>query len=263
MSGPTKKENAKINGKQTDDDIRKCGVIMPISNTHGYPNGHWAEVLAILKDVIERCGLQPNLVSDAEGAGIIHNRIVKNLSENPIVICDVSSKNPNVMFELGLRLALDKAVIIVKDNETDYSFDTSPIEHIGYPKDLRHSMIEVFKKTLEAKIKGTIEESGKEGYSPFLKHFNYTKPKIEGAEDLSLLQYIEKQFDAFNQRLDNLQSSQSGSGGTHFDFKSYPFEPEQPSFRVLTNPSFLDTESENTDMSSEIAKFIYQRKKKS
>jgi len=32
------------------------------------------------------------------------------------------------MFELGLRLAFDKPAIIVKDDNTSYSFDTAPIE---------------------------------------------------------------------------------------------------------------------------------------
>jgi hypothetical protein len=34
-------------------------------------------------------------------------------------------KNPNVMFELGMRLAFDKPAIIIKDNRTNYSFDTA------------------------------------------------------------------------------------------------------------------------------------------
>jgi hypothetical protein len=54
----------------------------------------------------------------------------------------VSGKNPNVMFELGIRLAFDKATIIIKDDKTDYSFDTSVIQHIPYPRDLRHNQIE-------------------------------------------------------------------------------------------------------------------------
>lgn len=73
--------------------------------------------------------------------------------ENPIVVCDVSGKNPNVMFELGIRLAFDKPTIIIKDDKTSYSFDTSPIEHLEYPRDLRYNRIEDFKSKLTDKIK--------------------------------------------------------------------------------------------------------------
>ena len=75
-----------------------CGIIMPISSIGKYTETHWAEVKAILDEVILDAGFAPNLVSDANDVGIIHNRIVSNIVENPILICDVSGKNPNVMF---------------------------------------------------------------------------------------------------------------------------------------------------------------------
>ena len=58
-----------------------------------------------------------------------------------MVVVDVSWKNPNVMFELGLRLAFDRPTIVVKDIETDYAFDTSPIVHVLYPRSLRYQPI--------------------------------------------------------------------------------------------------------------------------
>jgi hypothetical protein len=64
---------------------------------------------------------------------VTQKRIVQNIYDNEMVICDVSAKNPNVMFELGMRLAFDKPAIIIKDDKTNYSFDTAPIEHLEYP----------------------------------------------------------------------------------------------------------------------------------
>jgi hypothetical protein len=107
-----------------------CGIVMPISALDGCAEGHWSDVHEILDEAIEDAGFEGNLVSDADESGIIQKRIIQNLYENPIVVCDVSGKNPNVMFELGLRLAFDKPVIIVKDDKTTYSFDTAPIEHV-------------------------------------------------------------------------------------------------------------------------------------
>lgn len=72
----------------------------------------------VISEAITDAGLHPSLVSDASDVGIIQKRIIENLYFNPIVVCDVSGKNPNVMFELGLRLAFDKPTIIVKDNRT-------------------------------------------------------------------------------------------------------------------------------------------------
>jgi hypothetical protein len=110
-----------------DEEKKTCGLIMPISTIDGLSEAHWAEVLAVISDAIEKGGFIPNLVSNADDVGIIQKRIIQNLYDNPIVVCDVSGKNPNVMFELGMRLAFDRPTIIVKDDKTSYSFDTAPI----------------------------------------------------------------------------------------------------------------------------------------
>jgi hypothetical protein len=136
-----------------------CGIVMPISLIDGCAEAHWAEVLDIVRTAAENAGFDANLVSSADDVGIIQKRIIQNLYENPIVVCDVSARNPNVMFELGLRLAFDKPAIIIKDDKTGYNFDTSPIEHLEYPRDLRFSRIADFKETLAEKIQATRKKS--------------------------------------------------------------------------------------------------------
>lgn len=168
-----------------------CGIIMPISAIDGCTEAHWAEVLDILTEAIEDAGFKANLVSNADDSGIIHKRIIQNLYENPIVVCDVSGKNPNVMFELGLRLAFDKPTVIIKDDKTSYAFDTSSIEHVEYPRDLRFSRIVEFKRSLCEKIKATHQRAtSDENYTTFLKHFGEFKvAKIEQKE-VSGAEYI-------------------------------------------------------------------------
>jgi hypothetical protein len=85
------------------------------------------------------------------------------------------------MFELGIRLAFDKPTIIIKDDKTQYSFDTSPIEHLEYPRDLRFAKIVEFKDKLSEKITQTYKKSTTdENFSTFLKHFGSFKvAKIE------------------------------------------------------------------------------------
>lgn len=149
-----------------------CGIVMPISTCDGCNEQHWVEVKAIITAAVETAGYSANLVSDADDVGIIQKRIVQNLYENPIVVCDVSGKNANVMFEMGMRLAFDKPTIIVKDDKTSYSFDTGQIEHLEYPRDLRFARIVDFKELLVEKLKATIDRANKDkNYSPFLKSF--------------------------------------------------------------------------------------------
>lgn len=169
---------------------------MPISSIDGCSEQHWSEVKAILVEALERIGFNASLVSDADDVGIIQKRIIQNLYENPIVVCDVSGKNPNVMFELGMRLAFDKPTIIIKDDKTSYSFDTSPIEHLEYPRDLRFARIVDFQRSLGQKVKATFESSANPNYTTFLKNFGtFSVAKIDQKEvskDEYLLQEIQE-----------------------------------------------------------------------
>jgi hypothetical protein len=156
-----------------------CGLIMPISSIDGCSAEHWAEVKVIIGEAVESIAESRyivRLVSDADDIGVLQKRIVQNVYSSDIVVCDVSGKNPNVMFELGLRLAFDKPTIIVKDDKTDYSFDTGVIEHVGYPRDLRFSRIVEFKKILAAKVVSTHKAAlADPDHSTFLKNFGKFK----------------------------------------------------------------------------------------
>lgn len=149
----------------------KCGLIMPISSIEDYSEAHWEEVRDIIREALADTNFCVELVSDSNEVGIIQTRIVQNIYDNEITICDVSAKNPNVMFELGMRLAFDKPTIIIKDNITRYSFDTAPIEHLEYPRNLHYATIQSFKKTLKEKVIATYEASKRPEYTTFLKHF--------------------------------------------------------------------------------------------
>jgi hypothetical protein len=132
----------------------------------------WLDVKAIVCDAINQAGFEPNLVGNADDIGVIQKRIVQNPYDNPIVVVDISARNPNVMFELGMRLAFDKPTIVVKDDKTPYAFDTSPIEHVEYPRDLRFQPIVDFKTKLAAKIVATHKSAMTDSnYTTFLKHF--------------------------------------------------------------------------------------------
>lgn len=157
-------------------DFNYCGIIMPIAAMGDYEKGHWERVRQIIDRAINDAGFSPKMVSESADIGVIHSRIVQNIYNNPIVVCDVSGKNPNVMFELGLRLAFDKPVIIIKDDKTNYSFDTSPIEHLEYRQDLRYQDSLVFIEKLTARINATVVKSRTDNnYSPFLRHFGTFK----------------------------------------------------------------------------------------
>ncbi|MBK9729681.1 MAG: hypothetical protein IPO83_00035 [Chitinophagaceae bacterium] len=191
------------NGKE---ESPVCGIVMPISSIDGLHSDHWAEILGIIKDVCNDNGFEGKLVSEAQESSVIQGRIIQNLYSNDMVICDVSAKNPNVMFELGMRLAFNKPAIIMKDNLTDYSFDTGIIEHIVYPRDLRFNAINKFKTALGSKLKSTYEKSKDADYVSFLKNFGEYKVQHLDQKNVSVDNYLLGQIEAIAKDLNILKN---------------------------------------------------------
>lgn len=197
---------------------KSCGLIMPISSIDNCSADHWAEVKSIVVDVCDKVKdpeLNTFLVSDADDVGVIQKRIVQNLYKCELVICDVSAKNPNVMFELGLRLAFDKPTIIIKDDKTDYSFDTGVIEHVVYPRDLRFTKIMLFKEVLSAKINAGLRASADDpSHSTFLKNFGQFQTPVLNEKSVPLDEYIIERLSQFGRELAAMRSEMSSGHRT-------------------------------------------------
>lgn len=215
-------EDPNTDSSTSDSKILTCGIIMPIAAIGtDYSESHWKDVREILNDAIKLAGFTPRIVSDSEDSTIIHKSIINNIYNDSIVVCDVSGKNPNVMFELGMRLAFDKPVVIVKDDKTGYSFDTSNIQHLGYRKDLRHNTVENFIKELAAKIKATHEAPSKKEYQSFLSHFGkFEIAKIENTSILEsdALQKILEKVDFLQDQMISLSTQPSSTSELLLDY---------------------------------------------
>jgi hypothetical protein len=212
----TEEKNVSPNNEELKEISNMCGIVIPISAMGDYSEGHWLEVKRILQRAIKQAGYDSQIVSEAEDSGIIHKRIVQNLYDNPIVVCDISGRNPNVMFELGLRLAFDKPTIIVKDNKTAFSFDTSVIEHLQYPADLRFGKIEEFMESLTVKIKKTMEiyNANPSEYSTFLKNFGkFVTPKIEETQ-VPIDKYVLEELQNITSKLNRIENFNSSSNSS-------------------------------------------------
>ncbi|MET3626043.1 hypothetical protein [Burkholderia sp. 572] len=180
--------------EKNNPEVLQCGIVMPIAAMDGVTADHWAEVKTIIieaMNTLDSPRFSTALVSDADDVGVIQKRIVQGVYASDVVVCDVSGKNPNVMFELGMRLAFDKPTVIIKDDKTDYMFDTGVIEHLTYPRDLRFARIVDFKQLLAKKVLATYQASQRDPeHSTFLKNFGTFKVAHLSEKEASAEQVI-------------------------------------------------------------------------
>ena len=80
---------------------KKCFIIMPISDQDGYEKGHFNRVYKhIVQPACEKAGFVPIRADDENKTNYIVIDIIKKIIEADIVLCDLSAKNPNVLYEL-------------------------------------------------------------------------------------------------------------------------------------------------------------------
>jgi hypothetical protein len=121
----------------------KCFVIMPFGNTHTNAE-HASRLESIyskwIKPAVESIivpGEQNQTISCHRGdktfrPGEIITHVIENLISSEIVIADLSGRNANVFYELGVRHAVGNNCILISDNIEDVPFDLRPLRTIVY-----------------------------------------------------------------------------------------------------------------------------------
>ena len=88
---------------------------------------------SLFKPAIEKAGLQPVRADDDMFAtGKIMDQVWRGIHQAKVLVAELTSKNPNVFYELGLAHALRKPVVLVSSNEDDVPFDLRHIRVILY-----------------------------------------------------------------------------------------------------------------------------------
>ncbi len=180
------------------DRSSSCGIIMPIAAMGDYDAAHWAALLEVVSRAIAKANLSPVPVWTGADFDIIHDRIVRNLYDLPIAVCVTSGLNPNVMLELGMRLAFGKPTIIVTDGVQRPPFDIGVIEYVAYDRALQIIDAEAFIERLATKIVDVRERVETDRYRPFIKTFGQIVPGELGGEAVSLSQEVIRQVSALS-----------------------------------------------------------------
>lgn len=125
---PTLSERLKKLGRAaTVSATDTCFVMQPFAP----PLGDYYE--KVYRPAIEKAGLRP-VRADAEifGTGKIMDQVWTGINAARVLVAELTSRNPNVFYELGLAHALRKPVVLVSSREEDVPFDLQHIRVIYY-----------------------------------------------------------------------------------------------------------------------------------
>lgn len=135
----TPSESPGVSAIKTEDHLKKvskgvsvaagdsCFVIMPFAD----PIGGYYEL--IYEPAIKKTGLTPvRADTDIFGTGKIIEQIWVGLKRAKVLVAELTGRNPNVLYELGLAHALHKPVVLISSNEDDVPFDVRHVRVIYY-----------------------------------------------------------------------------------------------------------------------------------
>lgn len=127
-------------------DEKLCFVLMPFDAKYD------AVYQEVIKPTGEEKGLDVKRADDIFSVNPIIVDIWENINKARVLIADVSGRNPNVFYEIGISHTLKKKVIIITRNLDDIPFDLRHLRCIVYEDSLvgAKQLKEALSKTLDS-----------------------------------------------------------------------------------------------------------------
>ena len=188
------------------ENNKECFVIMPISDPESYEKGHFKYVYEdLFQPAIVDEGYVPKRADDDGSSSMIQVNIVREIIEAPMAICDLSSRNPNVLFELGIRQAFDLPVVLVQEQGTQRIFDISTINTIDYRKDLIYREVIEDRRKITSAIKATQDNT--KGINSIIRLLEIGKAELKDkgseADDIRIMLF------ALSNQIDELKKERN------------------------------------------------------
>ena len=131
-----------------------CFVVMPFSPK--------ADLIyrEVFKPGIEKAGLSAIRGDEIFGTKRIMQDVWDSIRKSRVVLAELSGRNPNVLYELGLSHAIGKPVVLVTSSMDDVPFDLKDIRCIVYEKD-HPRWGESLRRDITESLQYAIAEDGK------------------------------------------------------------------------------------------------------
>lgn len=193
-----KKETAKKEPpkKKTKKKAQKklkglCFVLMPFRE----PFDTYFD--AIITPAIKATGLKPIRGDSVFMSTSIVGDIWKKTQQAKVLIAELTEKNANVFYELGLAHAIGKPVILISESMDDVPFDLRNYRVITYDKDIPTWGVNL-QKNIEDFLKATLSDPVAAVPSMFRRPVKSQAPRE--SETSLRLKALERKFDSLNRK---------------------------------------------------------------
>lgn len=131
-----------------------CFVLMPFSDEHDLQRVFKQHVKVVVET---RCGLRCERADDIYGISGVMQSVWEGINRARVIVADLTGRNPNVFYELGIAHTLGKPVIMLTQSMEFVPFDLRHLRCIVY--EYKPSDIERFETILERTVRTVLSST--------------------------------------------------------------------------------------------------------
>lgn len=188
---------------------KRCFVMMPFSSQDGYEPGHFDDVYRdLISPAIIQAGYEPFRVDEDKDSGLIDIKIIRSITESDMALCDLSERNANVLYELGIRHSFEKPVVLIQDNNTERIFDVSSVKTISYDSRLVYKDVIKTQKEIKEAILATANNPADNSIIKLAHIYKATYENADSETDKSsfIMKEMLWKLDQISDRMDTIEA---------------------------------------------------------
>lgn len=110
----------------SENQRKACFVISPIGESDSDTRRRSDQVLRhIIRPAVETCGYDAIRADEIDRPGLITSQVIQHVVNDPLVIADLTERNPNVFYELAIRHAIRKPLVQIITKGESIPFDVA------------------------------------------------------------------------------------------------------------------------------------------
>ncbi|MGI1832996.1 hypothetical protein [Bacillus altitudinis] len=124
--------------KNEQDLKKRAFIVMPIGQENSEVRRSAEGIYqTVIKPILQDFGYVSYAAHEIDDTGSINKQIIERLLNDDLVVANLTDLNPNVMYELAVRHASRKPIIIVCDKKTKLPFDIIDERTLFFTNDMK------------------------------------------------------------------------------------------------------------------------------
>lgn len=91
---------------------KKCFVIAPIGEPDSETRKRSDQILKhVISPAVQECGYSATRADQISEPGMITSQVIQHITDDHLVVADLTERNPNVFYELAIRHGIRKPLV--------------------------------------------------------------------------------------------------------------------------------------------------------